>query len=208
MALDYVLLGILWALYCGIHSALISISVTRWSKAALADGYRYYRLLFNVFSLATLVPLIMYSNAARFSSPPLFDWGGYWQILRYSLVSLAIVLIVAGARHYSLLQFLGILQVRKGSKSSAMTGSGNLDQTGVLGIVRHPWYVAVFILLWASDLNKAAIIVNSVLSGYLFIGTLLEERKLVIEFGQQYKDYQDQVSMFFPLKWLTARWFV
>jgi protein-S-isoprenylcysteine O-methyltransferase Ste14 len=40
-----------------------------------------------------------------------------------------------------------------------------------------------------------------VLSAYLVIGTLLEERKLVLEFGDKYREYQRQVSMFIPLKW-------
>ena len=72
-------------------------------------------------------------------------------------------------------------------------------------MVRHPWYVAVFLLIWAGDQNAAAITVNLVLSAYLIVGTLLEERKLVIEFGEKYRSYQDRVSMFVPLKWLTAR---
>lgn len=205
MISDYVLLALLWAAYCAVHSVLITISVTRWLKAVLASRYRFYRLFFNSFSLATLIPLVMYSHSARFSSDPLFAWSGYWRILRSCLVALGVVLFVAGARHYSMLQFLGIQQIRKESARSAMTASGDLDDTGVLGLVRHPWYVAVFILLWTSDLNGAAITVNLVLSAYLIVGTLLEERKLVIEFGEQYRRYQERVSMFIPLKWLTAR---
>ena len=42
----------------------------------------------------------------------------------------------------------GIQQVRKESARSAMTASGDLDGGGVLGLVRHPWYVTVLILLW------------------------------------------------------------
>jgi protein-S-isoprenylcysteine O-methyltransferase Ste14 len=37
------------------------------------------------------------------------------------------------------------------------------------------------------------------------IGTFLEEQKLVLEFGDQYKVYQRQVSMFIPLKWLGSK---
>jgi protein-S-isoprenylcysteine O-methyltransferase Ste14 len=102
-----------------------------------------------------------------------------------------------------MVQFLGIQQIRKDSARSAMTASGDLDDTGVLGLVRHPWYLAVFIFLWTSDLNVAAITVNLVLSAYLIVGTLLEERKLVIEFGEEYRRYQGRVSMFIPLKWLS-----
>jgi protein-S-isoprenylcysteine O-methyltransferase Ste14 len=86
-----------------------------------------------------------------------------------------------------------------------MTESGEIDSSGVLGVVRHPWYVAVFILLWARDLDQAGITVSLVLSAYLVVGTLLEERKLVLEFGDKYRMYQRQVSMFIPLKWLRSK---
>ena len=205
MISSYLLLVLLWAAYCAVHSTLISIPVTSWLKAVLASRYGFYRLLFNIFSIAALIPLVMYSHSARFSSEPLFTWSGYWRILQYCLIGLGLVLVVAGARHYSMLQFLGIQQIRKESARSAMTASGDLDDTGVLGLVRHPWYVAVFILLWTSDLNGAAITINLLLSAYLIVGTLLEERKLVIEFGEEYRRYQDRVSMFIPLKWLTNR---
>ncbi len=202
---DYLLLAILWAAYCAVHSTLISIPVTNWFKTVLAARYRFYRLLFNSFSIITLVPLLMYSNSARFPSKPLFAWTGQWGIPRYILIGLGVALFVTGARHYSLLQFLGIGQLREESAGGAMTSSGNFDDSGVLGLVRHPWYLAVFILIWAGDLTPAAITVNLVLSAYLIVGTLLEERKLVIEFGEEYRDYQERVSMFIPLKWLTAR---
>ena len=44
-----------------------------------------------------------------------------------------------------------------------------------------------------------------ILTVYLIIGTFLEERKLVYEFGDQYRNYQKQVSMLLPLKWLNLK---
>ena len=202
---DYLLLALLWDAYCAVHSVLISISVTSWLKTVLGSRYRFWRLFFNIFSTVTLIPLIMYSHSARFNSETLFAWSGHWRFLRYCLVGLGVVLVVAGARHYSLLQFLGIQQIRQESTRSAMTNSGNFDDRGVLGLVRHPWYGAIFLFLWTSALNVTAITVNLVLSAYLIVGTLLEERKLVIEFGEEYRRYQDHVSMFIPLKWLTNK---
>ncbi len=80
-----------------------------------------------------------------------------------------------------------------------------LKTSGILGLVRHPWYTAVFFLLWARDLDPAAVIVNSVLTVYVIIGTHLEERKLIAVFGQTYQEYQKEVSMFFPIKWLLSK---
>jgi len=127
------------------------------------------------------------------------------RILQYGLIASAAILAIAATRHYSLLQFLGIQQILQGKAGKAMTGSGKFDSAGVLGVVRHPWYLAVFILLWARDLSLTEIMINMILSAYLVIGTFLEERKLVLEFGENYKLYQQRVSMFIPLQWLKAR---
>lgn len=47
----------------------------------------------------------------------------------------------------------------------------------------------------------AAILTNLVICGYFVVGAILEERKLTVLFGPQYADYQQKVSMFFPIKW-------
>ncbi len=201
---DYLLLSLLWIAYCCVHSALISVTVTDFLKRTLGDRYRFYRLFFNAFSVVTLIPLLRYTDSARWQTELLFSWEGHLRIVQYFLIAVAAILILAGARRYSMLQFLGIQQILKRS-GAAMTASGEVDSRGVLSVVRHPWYLAVFLLLWAKDLNLAGITVNVVLSAYLVIGTFLEERKLVLEFGDKYKDYQRRVSMFIPLKWLKSR---
>jgi protein-S-isoprenylcysteine O-methyltransferase Ste14 len=201
---DYMLLSLLWTAYCAVHSALISVGVMDFLKGALGDRYRFYRLFFNAFSVITLIPLLRYTHSARWQTELLFAWEGHLRIIQYLLIAVAAILVLAGVRRYSMLQFLGIQQILRRA-GGAMTASGEVDSSGVLSVVRHPWYVAVFILLWAQDLNLAGITVNLVLSGYLVIGTFLEERKLVLEFGDRYKDYQRRVSMFIPLKWLKSR---
>ncbi len=195
----YVALVLLWSAYCCVHSALISLRVTNFFRRILGPGFRFYRLGFNVFSIGTLVPLAEYSD--RWQGPVVFAWGGYLRAIQWPLLVLAASLVIAGARHYSMLQFLGIRQLRGESSCGAMTQTGTFDSTGVLGLMRHPWYVAVFIFLWARELTAADIAVNLVLSAYLVVGTVLEERKLVQEFGDEYRDYQRRVSMFIPLKW-------
>ena len=127
------------------------------------------------------------------------------RIIQYCLIALAAILVLTCSRHYNMLQFLGIRQISQERSGGAMTESGEFDSSGVLGVVRHPWYLAVFILLWARDLSLAEMTINMILSAYLVIGTFLEEQKLVLEFGDQYKVYQRQVSMFIPLKWLGSK---
>jgi len=201
---NYILLSLLWMAYCVVHSALISITVTDFLKRALGNQYRFYRLFFNIFSVGTLVPLLMYSYPGHWKTELLFTWEGL-RILQYGMIALGAILLLTGACHYSLFQFLGIKQILQERSGSAMTASGEFDSRGVLGLIRHPWYSGVFLLLWASDITLRGLIINLILSAYLVIGTFLEERKLVLDFGDKYKTYQRQVSMFIPLKWMRSR---
>ena len=87
----------------------------------------------------------------------------------------------------------------------AITDTGELDTSGVLGMTRHPWYLATMLLIWARQMDVSAIIVNVILTAYLVIGTYLEEKKLVREFGENYRNYQQKVSMLIPYKWLKTK---
>jgi protein-S-isoprenylcysteine O-methyltransferase Ste14 len=202
---DYIVLSLLWIAYCVVHSALISIKVMDFLKRVLGAKYRFYRLFFNTFSVGTLIPLLIYSHSARWSTELLFAWKGYMGLIQYGMIALGAILLLTGARHYSVFQFLGIKQIMQERSGGAMTVSGEFDSSGILGVIRHPWYLGVFFLLWASDITLRGLLTNMVLSSYLVIGTILEERKLVLEFGDKYKEYQRQVSMFIPIKWLRSK---
>ena len=202
---NYILLSILWIAYCVVHSALISVPVTDFFKRSLGNKYRFYRLFFNIFSVATLIPLLRYSNSDNWRSQIFFTWEDPIRPIQYGMIILGAILFLTAARHYSMLQFLGLKQIGQERSGNGRIGSGGLDTSGVLKVTRHPWYLGVFLLIWASDISTRELIINLILSAYLMFGTLLEERKLVLEFGDKYKDYQRQVSMFIPFKWLRSK---
>ncbi len=198
----YLLLALAWAAYCTLHSAMISHRATGFLKRRLGDSFRFYRLFFNLVAVLTLVPVLRYSYSLR--QDPIFRWEGVWRIPQYLLLTSGLLLVIAGARHYNLGQFLGISRLR-GASSGGLADGGGIDSSGVLGLVRHPWYTAAVLLVWARDLDMTALIANGVLTVYVVVGTLLEERKLVHEFGDAYRSYQRRVSMFVPLKWIRRR---
>jgi protein-S-isoprenylcysteine O-methyltransferase Ste14 len=45
-----------------------------------------------------------------------------------------------------------------------------------------------------------------IMSIYLVVGTVLEEKKIVAIYGDSYCRYRQRVSMFFPWKWLLRLW--
>ena len=200
--MKYLLLALAWTAYCTLHSAMISETATRLLKRRLGDSFRFYRLFFNSIAMLTLIPVLWYAHSL--GREAIFRWEGVWRVLQYLLLSCGILLVVAGGRHYSFGQFVGISQLRGASSGGLATGGG-IDSSGILGLVRHPWYTAVVLLLWAGRLDLATLVGNSVLTAYVVVGTLLEERKLVREFGDAYRRYQGRVSMFVPLKWFRSR---
>jgi protein-S-isoprenylcysteine O-methyltransferase Ste14 len=121
------------------------------------------------------------------------------------LLGLAVLLFFLGGSHYDARQFLGIKQIREGTLNNVITNTGELSTSGVLGITRHPWYLASILFIWARQLDVSAILVNIILTSYLIVGTYLEEKKLIGEFGEKYLAYQKKVSMLIPYKWLEAK---
>ncbi len=121
------------------------------------------------------------------------------------LLVISFLLFYLGGRHYGVRQVLGIKQIKEGTSSKAITDTGELDTSGVLGITRHPWYLAVILLIWARQMDVSVIFVNVILTSYLIVGTYLEERKLIREFGEKYLTYQQKVSMLIPYKWLKSK---
>jgi len=201
--MQYFLLVIFLSCWCMLHSALISLSVTDYLKKHLGNRFRFFRLFFNLISLATLAPLVWYGFKLR--SAPFFEWSGYLKPVQIILLGLGLFLFLAGARHYNGWIFFGIKQIREKTVYDSLSKTNRLNTAGILGFIRHPWYTAVIALLWAQDLDISVLLANIVFTAYLIIGTFLEERKLVMEFGDQYRAYQKTVSMFIPYQWLKQR---
>ena len=187
---EYLILSILLILWCALHSAMISISVTEYFKKLLGSKYRFYRLLFNIISVLTLIPVALFA---------------YLRPGQVLILGLAMWFFFRGERHYDIRQLIGLKQIREGTADVAITETGALDTSGVLGMTRHPWYLATLLLIWARQMDVSALIVNAIFTGYLFVGTYLEEIKLVREFGGNYQNYQQKVSMIIPYKWLKDR---
>ena len=197
-----ILLAILWAAWCTLHSALITKRVTGYLKRSWGSAYRYYRLVYNSVSVITFVPVFAY--AVSLSGQPIFRYEGGMIVVRVFLISMALLLLFLGAGKYDLLRFAGLRQVRTASTAGALAESGAMETTGILGVTRHPWYLGAIALIWANDIDVVALVTNVIFTAYLVAGAMLEERKLVDKFGEEYREYQERVSMLFPFKFLAG----
>lgn len=198
--MDYLKLIILWIIWCIFHSLLISLKVTNFLGKVLGDKFRFYRLFYNIFSLITFLLLVIYVQEPR--GEFLFSWSGYLAYLRPVLLAFSAYLFIAGAKNYDKAQFLGLSQILKQLTGKGISASGKLNISGILAWTRHPWYLATLMLIWSysPDLYMSGLIINIILSAYVIIGMLLEEKKLEAEFGEVYRNYQKSVPILIPYK--------
>jgi protein-S-isoprenylcysteine O-methyltransferase Ste14 len=68
--------------------------------------------------------------------------------------------------------------------------------------VRHPLYLFMILMIWSCpDLTMDRLLFNVLWTAWIVIGSYLEERDLIAEFGEPYRKYQENVPMLIP------RWF-
>ncbi|MEI7500573.1 MAG: NnrU family protein [Bacteroidota bacterium] len=198
-----IILALLWISYFALHSAMITPKFTNFLKRQLGDSYKFYRLFYNFIAFVLLIPVGIFTYSIR--QTPFFIWDGYLLPVRILLLAIGLFLFYAGARQYDISTFLGLKQIRETVTHNLINETGKLNSNGILGVVRHPFYAAIFPLIWATNLDVTFLIVNSILSIYVITGTLLEEQKLIAECGDDYREYQRKVSMLFPMKWILNK---
>lgn len=195
--MKYLEIALMWIGYCALHSYLISISFTKIITRLLKKYYAYYRLFYVLISLILLVPLINYTN--QLDNSIIITYGPFLTIIRYILISGSVIIFLwAFFVNYDTLSFFGIRQILNQRKIKKLTPSNELKKNGLLGIIRHPMYLALIIFLWCQTFTLFNMLTNIILTIYVIIGTRLEEKKLVLEFGDVYIRYQQEVPMLIP----------
>jgi len=178
--------------YGAVHSLLASLPVKaaarRWFGPS-AD--HWYRLGFNFVGGITLLPVLALTAANIGSVLVAVPWPG---VIVLAAIELAALMLMANAlRQSDPAFFLGIGQL--GNKPSA----NGLITTGAYGIVRHPLYSTGLLILWCFPiLTTGTLAFDAAITLYVLVGSELEERRLITEFGEEYLRYRKKVARLIP----------
>ena len=195
--MQYLLMALMWIGYCLLHSFLISIRFTNLMTRLSKNYYAFYRIFFVFISLILLIPLINYTG--QIDNNVIITYGPILNVVRYVLIFGSLLMFFwAFFFNYDSLSFFGIRQIMNYGKVKKTNPSDELKKNGLLGVIRHPMYLALIIYLWCQIFTVSDLIVATILTIYVIIGTILEEKKLVLEFGDTYVKYQQEVPMLIP----------
>lgn len=193
-AIQVVLLVLAWSAYAVLHSALASLTVKRWVAARWPHRAHGYRLGFNLLAVVLLLPPLWLTF--DWHGALLWSWSGPWEWVANGLALAAVTGFVWSTRYYDMTEFSGGAQWRKAHR--AVEDPGRLRLSPLHRYVRHPWYSLGLVILWTRDMDEARLVSTLCITLYLWLGSLLEERKLLAFHGAVYADYRRRVAGLVP----------
>ena len=180
--------------YGFIHSLLATLAAKARARQWFGPGTdRWYRLAYNFLGILTFLPVL--ALTAGLPSQRLYEIPTPWSYVTLAGQLLALLALGIGLLQTGIWTFLGFEQMLNPSQDEP----AQMVTRGLYRWVRHPLYFAtvVILLLWSRmTVNWAAFIAVS--AAYFYLGSIPEEEKLVEEFGDAYRRYQQVVPRLVP----------
>jgi protein-S-isoprenylcysteine O-methyltransferase Ste14 len=192
MAKSHITLVLIWIAFSVLHSLFAD---ERWKKkmqVILNKNYKFYRIAYSFFALITLAIAVVYN----FSMQSFL----LWKINIVEQVSAVACMLVFGIimllftrRFFFDLSGADVFQKKQVSRE--------LIKTDLYKYVRHPLYSATLGFVWSIFLYNpllSNLISCACITLYTIAGIILEEKKLVAEFGESYLQYRSKTPMLIP----------
>jgi methanethiol S-methyltransferase len=195
LILSFLLIVIAFGVYGLIHSLLASFKAKDMAQAWLGlAGHRWYRLAYNIFATLSLLPVlalaVILPDRGIYTIPS--PWSGLFILLQLVGVGIAFFAVA----QTDLLYFAGLRQISEKPDSKP---ENNLQTGGLYCYVRHPIYSGSLLFLWASpEMSWNSLALKTAFTLYFIFGAMVEEKKLVTEFGDTYRAYRMRTPMLIP----------
>ncbi|MBE7173764.1 MAG: isoprenylcysteine carboxylmethyltransferase family protein [Williamsia sp.] len=191
MVVFHLLLVLYWSLFGLLHSVLASLRLKAFLQRVTGPYFRYYRLLYTCLAFAMLTFILIFQLGHRsillLSSPVLYFLG-----IPLALIG-AYIMGVCIKKYFANLSGVDVFT----KKEQPMV----LEIGGLHRYMRHPLYAGTLLFMWSLFLlfpylsNLIACVVSTT---YVLIGISIEERKLVMEYGDRYKVYASRTPKLIP----------
>jgi protein-S-isoprenylcysteine O-methyltransferase Ste14 len=195
----------LFAVFSIIHSILASPKLKFAITKKVGNLIAFYRLAYNIFSLFSLYLIyelspkpnvIIYDLTFPFDLivlvPQLAALGGIFWSFKYICVK----------------EFLGVSQIKRyfqKSYSSELDEEMTLTIGGPYKYSRHPvYFFTIMFLLFRPTMDLFYLTFFICIVLYFYVGSIYEEKKLIIHFGDIYLRYQKSVPRILPALPLRA----
>lgn len=175
--------------FCVQHSIMVRRSFRQWMER-IVDPL-YHGAIYTIASSVVLIAMVVLWQESTILLVRLE--GGWWWLARAVFI-LTLAGFYWGARSLGRFDTFGIDPLR--GREPQQTG---LVIRGPYRWVRHPLYLFVLVLMWSyPELTADRLLFNLLWSIWIVVGSVLEERDLVIAFGEDYLEYQRSVPMLLP----------
>lgn len=186
---NYLHFGALWIAYFILHSLAASLRVKRYFES-IGMSVKTYRLIFVILSTTGLLAILFYGST--FTETEVVKSAMWMKLVSMMLAASGVFIIKASFKQYRLREFIGLS--KENPEKRMHTG-------GILSYIRHPLYAGTILivlgyLFYVPKLTSVIIVIITIL--YIAIGIYLEEKKLIIEFGDRYRSYKDEVPALVP----------
>ena len=188
-----VLDGLLCLAFFMQHSGMVRRSFQRRVDAVASRHYR--SAIYAISSGLVLLALLLLWQRTE---PVVISIQGPWRWCMHGALLASLAGFLWGVRSLGAFDALGIQPVldQVGNRQSQTMP---LAVRGAYRWVRHPLYTSSLLLIWSQpDLTYDRILFNVFWTLWIIIGTVLEERDLLANFGEAYAAYKRKVPMLIP----------
>ncbi len=194
---DAALLALFWILYFCVHSLQASLSVKTMVSQRLPAFMPYYRLMFNFVAIVLLAAPLWLLYAGEKVALWSFTGVSFW--MTQTLALAAVIGFLVSTRYYDGREFLGLRQLA--DHETTVENREGLCLSPFHRYVRHPWYSFALVLIWTRPMDSLMLTSAIAVTVYLFTGSRLEEKKLLIYYGSVYGKYRCMVPGLLPVPW-------
>ncbi|HPO12345.1 MAG TPA: isoprenylcysteine carboxylmethyltransferase family protein [Candidatus Hydrogenedentes bacterium] len=178
------------------HSVMVRKFVRRWQAKLVPEEYG--AAIYAIFSGLVLLAMVVFWQSVQW---PIIEFHGVYRIPFRALFLLSVAGFAWGVRSFKSFDPFGVSLIRHRLRGTQPRPQPFVA-VGPYRWVRHPLYLFMLFMIWSCPaLTMDRLMFNLLWTVWIgVVGTILEERDLVAEFGDIYREYQRKVPMLIPFR--------